>query len=823
MNHYCLLSQSIVTIDSTIKYQTIEGWGHGGCLFSGLGGFYSLQDTSISQKLSLDYLDYLIDELGLTGSRIWEVGPRVDGTGSDSGDCDSLDWSKFQEGAFYSWYHPYVKYFSYRIKAKGYKTSFYSSPTYPTFATAFKPWVLNHPGERAQQILGNALFWKNKYDIDMNYAVIYNEPTSPVTSNILVEDAKAAGKKLLENGLITKIQFAEAVAPVTNWNFISPVQNDSDLWANVSRISYHNYGGADNIYRPNMRDFAKKIGITTAQTEMGDPNFDDLYNDLTLGGVSYWEVAFASGNVLPLKGGQTQFGFGSKYFRLRQVLHYVRPGDVRISTMSNDTNLKVLAFNNNGKITTILESLTSSKTVTINGLPAGTYGVSQSAGQIYQEMGLKTIVNDGIINLEVMGSSGATTIYPYSGSNHPPTIVSYNTDKGYIFAPTISVNLSVYAVDPELDRLTYQWSVFKQPSGSNAVIASPTSTNSAVNGITNSGMYIFKIDVSDGTSTSTKKVYMYKYDANPPAQIGQSGFRFAQPYGLVFAGNPDTTIANIELPTSTCTLQVGISDLAGSNFSGRGKWTLESAPVGSKVKIDTTIFIYVSIRAQVSNMDIPGEYVFRVVVKDPPYQDLATVIKCILHPTSSAPVISSITANPAKLTLPLNSTQLIGKTSDPEDDLLRHWWAIKSVPIGAKPIFNHQGLAITKVKDLNIPGTYTFTLRTFDDLHISTKDISIIVNNSQNNIDSDLETLNENYIYPNPFSDEINIKLNENNPEIKIQINDIFGKIVFESDQKNNKIINNILNIDTSKLLSGIYFLKLIQNNHTLIYKILKI
>ena len=801
-------AQVTVTIDSTIKYQTIEGWGHGGSLFSSLGSFYSLSDTTFANELSIDYLDYLIDELGLTGSRIWEVGPRTDGTGMDNGDCDSLDWTKFQDNAFFPWHHPYIKYFSDRIKAKGYEPSFYSSPTYPTFATAFKPWVLNHPGERAQQMLGNSLFWKNKYDIDMNYAVIYNEPGSPVTTAILVDDAKAVGSRFISHGLKTKVQYAEAVTPGTNWGFITPVQNDSDLWQNIGRISYHNYGNynSPDQYRPLMRDFANSLGITTSQTEMGDPTFDNLYSDLILGGVSYWEVAFSGGNTLPMKSGNTQFGFGSKYFRLRQLLHYVRPGNIRISSISNDTNLHALAFNNNGKITTILESITTPMTVIVSGLPPGTYGISQSAGQPYQELGLRNVGADGKLTVDVMGGSGTTTIYPYSGQNQPPTIISYGTDKGYIFAPTSSVNLSVIAVDEELDKLTYQWTVFRQPPGTNAIISTPKNTTSAVNNLDSSGLYIFKIDVSDGKNVSSKKVFLYKYDANPPAMIGQAGFRFAQPYGLVFANFPDTTHANIELPTSSCMLQVGVGDLAGSDFTGRGKWTLVSAPNGSNVKVDSTIYIYISIRAQVTGMNIPGDYVFHVEITNPPYKNLSTDIICTLHPASSAPVISSITTSPATLTLPTNTTLLTAKTSDPENDLLRHWWAIKSVPAGAKPIFDHQGLPISNVSGLTVPGTYVFTLRCFDDLHETTKDITIKVNNASSVDENNIINQYLFKICPNPATDLLKINFIGTELQIPytIKIINELGIIVWEKFYFQPEL--NEIEIDTRCFPAGSYF-----------------
>ena len=59
--------------------------------------------------------------------------------------------------------------------------------------------------------------------------------------------------------------------------------------------------------------------------------------------------------------------------------------------------------------------------------------------------------------------------------------------------------------------------------------------------------------------------------------LGQAGFRINEPYGLVFTNPGDTTHANIELPTSSATLQVGVGDLANDDFTGRrGKWAIVS-------------------------------------------------------------------------------------------------------------------------------------------------------------------------------------------------------------------------------------------------------
>ena len=719
-------AQVSITFDSTTKFQTIEGWGHGGDLFSMMN--YVI-DSTIGDSINRQTLDYLIDDLGLTGSRIWEVGPRIDGTGMDNGDCDSIDWTKFQPGPIASRIAKYMVYFKNRIEAQGLNTSFYSSPTYPTFATAFKPWVLNHPGERAQQIWADALWWKQTYGIDINYDVIYNEPNGAETSTILADDIKALGPRLIAHGLSTKSQYAEAVAPQTEWGFITPEQSDSDLWPFVGRLSYHNYGTADP-YRADIRDFGLSMGIPTGQTEMGNPTIDDIFNDLFLGGVTYWEVGFAGGCTLVNTAGNTGFTPSGTYFRMRQMLHYVRPGSVRIGAIASDSLVRTVAFTKNGTTTVVLlNNGAASRTFNLSGLPPGSYGVSQSpaGASAFQELGIKTVGADGLLSIASGTTGCTTTVYPYSGTNQAPTIMSFAASPGCIVSPTSTATLTAKANNAELDPLTYTWSVASQPMGGTAVIAKASAASTAVSGLSVPGDYVFNISVSDGVNTSSKKVYLMVYATNPPPMLGQAGFRIAAPYGLVFTNPGDTTHANVELPTSSATLQVGIGDLANDAFDGRGKWSIVSQPVGGVAKLDTTIYIFVSIRSNVSGMTVAGDYVFQCNITNPGHPDLTVRTICTVHPQSSGPVINSISASPASLTLPASATQLTATTSDPQGQLLRHWWYVKSVPAGAKPIFDHQGLPVSNVSGLTVPGTYTFTLRAFDDIHMSTKDISVVV------------------------------------------------------------------------------------------------
>ena len=82
---------------------------------------------------------------------------------------------------------------------------------------------------------------------------------------------------------------------------------------------------------------------------MGSPSFDDLYADLTLAGVTYWEVGYSANVTLVPNAGLTAFTPSNYYIRLRELMHYVRPGAVRIGAIPSDPSFHVLAFSQNGK------------------------------------------------------------------------------------------------------------------------------------------------------------------------------------------------------------------------------------------------------------------------------------------------------------------------------------------------------------------------------------------------------------------------------------------------------------------------------------------
>jgi len=105
---------------------------------------------------------------------------------------------------------------------------------------------------------------------------------------VLARMIKALGPRMQAAGLSTKIVYPECEYAAASWNFIQTVQADAEMWPYVGLLSYHLYG--DNTPRPQIRDFGLARGLPTAQTEFMWLDINYLYDDLTLGGVSEWNI-----------------------------------------------------------------------------------------------------------------------------------------------------------------------------------------------------------------------------------------------------------------------------------------------------------------------------------------------------------------------------------------------------------------------------------------------------------------------------------------------------------------------------------------------------
>jgi len=176
----------------------------------------------------------------------------------------------------------------------------------------------------------------------------------------------------------------------------------------------------------------------------------------------------------------------------------------------------------------------------------------------------------------------------------------------------------------------------------------------------------------------------------------------------------------LTLPANSTSLRGGGWDLEGDPLTFQ--WSVVSQPAGAAVMLTTPT----QSSCLASNMTVAGDYVFKFEVSDPG-RTVSENLTVTVYPANTAPVIASATASPASLQLPDSATSLSATTSDPDGDVISHWWSVKSCPAGAAPVFARQGSANKAVMSLTGEGKYVFTLTVVDRTKSATKDVTVTV------------------------------------------------------------------------------------------------
>jgi O-glycosyl hydrolase len=698
-----------VTLDPSATHQTIRGWS--------CNPWYA----GIAPRLRDQLLDEAINQLGLTRVR-WQqaVGNRATERSwepvNDDGDPDHINPPAFATEDADKRIEIWVVPFKQRVEANGEPFELWMSPSFFNGGStgSVPAWLLQSPGEYAEFAIAYLLHMKQKYGIEATHYVICNEAgnNNAFSPAVVAEMTKTLEARLAAAGLQTKGQFPDCVNAQQTWRYIEAVKDDADFWKYVQLLTYHWYGGNNQQFMPLIRDFALSRGLPTGQTEFMGLTMNHLYDDLTLGGVSYWSIYGLAGpgpggHNFRLDLGNTWFARGPQFWNFRQVMHYVRPGAVRIDATSDEPAIRPLAFVHGGKTTVVLINNTppaQARTVTVGDLPPGQYGVCHSIGTSpYHEDGVRA--GDGSLTVDVP-ANGVLTIYPYAGANLPPTVTAWEAKPRFLTTPADRVTLSAAAQDPELDTLSFAWAVTSQPPGANAALAAPTSATTAATELTVPGQYVFTVTIADGKSRVARDVVLNVYAGNQPPVIVDVHNRLP---------------VMVTLPQTTTELRGGIMDLEGDPLTFR--WSIVQQPQGADAKLEAPT----EGKCKLSNLTVPGGYVFRFEVSDPTHT-VAETLTVPVYPLNNAPAIATIAATPAALSLPASTTSLTAQTSDPDSDVISHWWRVRAAPPGATPAFAKQGGRDTTVSGLAQPGTYVFSLTVVDRTKSAVKDVTVTVN-----------------------------------------------------------------------------------------------
>lgn len=214
-------------------------------------------------------------------------------------------------------------------------------------------------------------------------------------------------------------------------------QQNPNLQNVVRELSYHRYSffPQDAVAFGNFRTLYNK---ETAMLEHIWANVDELYEDLTVANNSAWsQYAMAyhdggdDGTKYILVNPTTFAATLSQTAKpLSQYFRYIRPGAVRIGATSTNSNLQPVAFINSptntvypGKYVVVIKNRDPSQpgTVTISGLPAGTYGVNWGNPSVFnQELASVSTDASGNLTVPYLNTAAVTTVYQKTGGGGTP-------------------------------------------------------------------------------------------------------------------------------------------------------------------------------------------------------------------------------------------------------------------------------------------------------------------------------------------------------------------------------------------------------------------
>lgn len=346
--------------------------------------------------------------------------------------------------------------------------------------------------------------------------------------------------------------------------------------------------------------------------------------------------------------------------------------DVTLTLPVNSTTLTGTASDPDGSITSYLWERISGPTATLSGTSTATLSASNLLEGIY------------IFRLTVTDNKSATASdevrVTVTSVNQNP-VVNAGTDKTLVL-PTNFTSFTASASDSDGSIATYAWT--QQSGPSVATMAGTASATVDISGLI-IGTYIFRITVTDndgGQSFDEARVIVQAAtNVNPVANAGSN--------------------VTIFLPTNTVVLPGSGTDSDGTIQSYA--WTRISGGAATLANQNTAILTASGLAA--------GTYVFRLTVTD---DDGATGIDDVtvtVNPATANQLPIADAGPNITLSLPVNSTNLIGAGTDPDGTITNYSWVKVSGPSAFMINANSPVLSLTDL----VEGIYIFRLTVTDD------------------------------------------------------------------------------------------------------------
>lgn len=400
---------TVFTVNSATRYQTMTGWeatAEGGQ--SDVASYPAYRDQLIALA---------VNTLGINRLRI-EVksgieNPQDNWTLMQSGALSAADWrcqryATINDNADPMVINPAGFHFSEldatmdrlvipmkkAVEARG--EHLYLNAEYVAFARqcANTPYAhLNNPAEYAEFVLATYQHLQSRYNLSPDAWEVILEPdnTSGLWDGNMVGRAiVAAGDRLTAAGFTPHFIAPSTMDMTVAASYIDAMMAVPGAQKYVKELAYHRYAGVSDAALAAIASRASKYGVQTAMLEHIGSGYEDLYDDLTIGQNSAWQEytlgypgSDTGGAYFIVGSGSTPtVTMGSRATYLMQYFRYVRAGAARIGVSGGTDAAAPVAFVNANGGFAVITKTTGGVSFRINGLPAGTYGISYTTAQV---------------------------------------------------------------------------------------------------------------------------------------------------------------------------------------------------------------------------------------------------------------------------------------------------------------------------------------------------------------------------------------------------------------------------------------------------------
>lgn len=449
------LAQSTITVNPGTTYQTMTGWEVVDYAGDDLANFSSFIGPA---------LDKLVNEVGIDRIRLeifssaensvdywslYQAGSipyaewrcRRYSTVNDNSDAYTLNPSGFQFAQLDDKIDKIVLPMRQRLQARGEQlyinfnyVAFTAQMTDPGCPAGLQYHHDDSPQEYAEFMLAVFLHMQSKYGFVPNAVEVILEPdnTSFWRGKQIGDAIVATAQKLAANGFNPKF-----IAPsTTSASNAAPYFNTLASQAPqavqyMSEISYHLYAGSTSDLDPLVNTaISRNLGLSMLEWWTNGNDYNNLHTHLTTYRNSAWQQGAIAGStddgavLLLVNSSNANVQLGSVTRLTRHYYEFVRRGAVRVGAQSSNSGIKAVAFRNTNGRFVVVANMSPTGQFTIQGLPAGTYGVKYSS--IYNTSQSNVSGPDVTIgaNQDLVSStpySAVVTVYARTGGAPPDT------------------------------------------------------------------------------------------------------------------------------------------------------------------------------------------------------------------------------------------------------------------------------------------------------------------------------------------------------------------------------------------------------------------